>query len=464
MKKKKKLPIQSIAILLGLTIILPIIVWSLPKIQEWRKAAAGKPADIIIDTARPGGIIKADLWQNFSQGGEEAKDMLAPVISEVADLKPKLIRIDHLFDHHVKVNGNQYDFSQLDNAVNSILQTGAKPMLSLSYMPQSLSKDNNVTSEPKDWSSWRKLVAAAVSRYSGKNGLNIDGVYYEVWNEPDLFGNWHYGREKNYLNLYQQTLTAVQGLSNVNSFKIGGPATTGFYPNWIKALLSFCHQKQLRIDFVSWHRYTENIPDYSQDFEKLNRILTDYPEFFSIERIITEFGPDSENSPWYDQQIGAIHSLSAVISLIGKVHRIFTFEIKDGPDPAGNLYWGRWGLLTHESKGVVKKPRYFAYQFLNQIDGLPRLPLDGEGTWVSAIAVKDGAKIKILAVNYDPKEKNYQSVPITLKNLVPGDYQVKTNYFMGRETIVNETINENSVTRSLILPPNSAAIIEWIKI
>jgi len=252
-------------------------------------------------------------------------------------------------------------------------------------------------------------------------------------------------------------------LSKYSSFKIGGPATTGFYPNWIKALLSFCHQNNLRIDFVSWHRYTENIPDYSQDFEKLNRILTDYPEFFSIERIITESGPDSENSPWYDQQIGAVHSLSATIALIGKVHRIFTFEIKDGPDPAGKQYWGRWGLLTHESKGAIKKPRYFAYQFLNQIDGLPRLPLDGEGTWVSAIAVKDGANIKILAVNYDPKEKNYESVPITLKNFAPGKYQVKTSYFMGKESSVNENINEDSVTRSLILPPNSAAIVEWAK-
>lgn len=463
MSLRSKIPIRSIVILLGLSIVLPLTLWNLPQVQEWRKSATGKPANLVVDTANPGAEISHNLWQNFAQGGEESKDMVGPIVNQVKDLSPKIIRIDHLFDHHVKVNGDQYDFSQLDTVVNSILQTGAKPMLSLSYMPHSLSKDNEVTSEPKDWSQWRRLITATVSRYSGRGEFNIDNIYYEVWNEPDLFGNWHYGKKKNYLTLYQQTVTAAMSASNVNSFKIGGPATTGFYANWIKALFNFCDKNKLRIDFVSWHRYTKRIEDYHADFEKLNQILTNYPDFFSIERIITESGPDSENSPWYDNNLSAIHTIASSINLLGKVHRVFSFELKDGPDPAGKQYWGRWGLMTHESKGLTLKPRYYAFQFLNQMAG-KRLPVEGEGSWVSSIAVKDSSLIRVLINNYDISNKHYETVPIALQNMSPGTYQMTTKNFLGKTSSKQVVVSGTSLNTNAIMTPNSAVIIEWQKI
>ncbi len=453
----------KIPTILAILLIIPLTLYAVFQNQDLRRAAFGKKADIKIDTSKPGRPISKNLWQNFAQGGEEPKDMLAPAKNQIKNLNPQIIRIDHIFDYYVDVNGQTYDFSKLDKVVQTILDTGAKPMFSLSYMPPEMSIDGQKTSPPENWTQWSDLVQAAVSRYSGKNNFNLDNIYYEVWNEPDLFGNWHYGKQPNYLQLYNHTVKAAQEVPNVNNFKIGGPATTGFYPNWIRALFDYCYQNKLRIDFVSWHRYSKNLNNYLNDFEKLNQILTDYGNYFSVERLITEFGPDSENSPWYDNHLSAIHSLAGITKLADKVHRIFTFELKDGPSPKGKKYWGRWGLLTHENHGLEIKPRYQAYQFLNQLEG-NRLSLEGEGTWVSTLATKEENKIQVLVVNYDPQNNHYETPPITLENIEPGNYLFRQSRFQGKTTASREKIESITLTKKLILPPNSAVLLEWIKL
>jgi len=449
----------KIPTILVIAILVPLTLFAVFQNQDLRRAAFGKRANIVIDASRPGARISANLWQNFAQGGEEPKNMLAPVAKQVKNLNPKIIRIDHIFDYYVKINPAaagqvNYDFSALDEVVKTILETGARPMFSISYMPSQLTSKSSV-SPPSDWSQWRCLVSALVTHYSGRNDYNINNVYYEVWNEPDLFGRWRYNKNPNYLTLYYHTAAAAQSAVNANPFKIGGPATTGFYPNWIKALLKFCHQNRLRIDFVSWHRYAKNLEVYQSDFEKLNKILTNYPKYFSLERLITEFGPDSENSPWYNNQISAIHSIASAVKLLGKVHRVFAFEIKDGPNKIHN-----WGLITHENIGGKPKPRYYAYQFLNQLTG-NRLPLEGEGSWVTGAAAQNGRGIKVLIVNYDQANRHFEAPTITLKNITPGSYVFHQKYFLGKTTTNQETINGASVTKKIILEPNSAAILEW---
>ncbi len=453
----------KIPTILAILLLIPVTLWAVFQNQDLRRAAFGTEANIEIDLSQTSGPLPKRIWQNFSQGGEEANNMLEPVVQETAQLNPQLIRIDHLFDHHVKIDPSadgpdKYDFSQLDDIVNTILDTGAKPMLVFSYMPPSLSIDGKNISEPNNWLEWQKLVKATVSRYSGRDGFNLDGLYYEVWNEPDLFGNWHYGKQPNYLTLYYHTVKAAQETQNTNQFKIGGPATTGFYSNWIKALLKYCHENNLRIDFISWHRYAKNLDAYEQDFDQLNEILTNYPEYFSLERLITEFGPDSENSPWYDNKMSAIHSMASITQLMGRVHRVFTFEIIDGPGPKKN--WGRWGLLTHSNHGISKKARYHAYTFLNQLNG-QRVSLSGEGSWVKAVASQEGNKIQVLLVNYDPWNRHYESTPVTLENIQPGRYQFSQQYFQGPNKKIQEEVETTKISKKIILQPNSAVLLEW---
>ncbi len=442
-----------------LLVLLPLLILGLKTVNDLRKGAAGTLANIFVDVKSPQGSVPSSLWQNLAQGGEESKDMLSSALPQVAALSPQYIRLDHIYDFFdvYKSPGN-YDFSGLDQAVNSILQTGAKPMLSLSYTPSSLAQNGSIIDPPKDWNEWQSLIRATVEHYSGRNQQNITNIYYEVWNEPDLFGNWHYAKNPNYQTLYYHSVKGAQSAPNTNPYKIGGPAITAFYPNWFKSLFKFAHENGLRMDFVSWHKYSKNPEEYEDDFEKLSQILTDYPEYFNIERIITEFGPNPEPDAWYDSHLSGTHLLSMVTRLSGKIHRLFTFEIKDGPQPRNKQSQG-WGLLTHESKGLKEKPRYQALKLLNQLGG-NRLLLKGEGSWVTGLASQNGTTTQVLLVNYDQRNTHHETVPVYIRNLDPGTYQIKTTNYPGKTTTTQTTIDTNFYARSLPLSPNSALLLE----
>jgi len=437
---KKNLPL----ILLPLIFIL---IYFLPKIYlDLRKSASGIPANIIIDTQNPGSNLSPSLWQNLAQGGEEPTDMIKPVINQLRLLKPQLIRLDHLFDYYQVDQGNgQYDFSRLDGAINSIIATGARPLLSLSYTPDS--------KEPSDWNQWNNLVKATAHRYSVEK--NISGIYYEVWNEPDLFGDWHYAKSPNYSTLYINSARAVTDGAKGTIYKVGGPATTSYYTNWVKSLFATASKNNIPLDFISWHKYSKNINDYLKDFDDLNKILSDYPQYFNIERLITEIGPNSEPDSWYDNQLSGIHLISLCTQLSGKIHRLFTFEAIDGPSPRSDKSSG-WGILTHDGK---TKPRYSALLFLNRISG-PRLPSTGDGTWVTSFSTKKGSTIQSLIVNYDPSLNHSETTPITYQALTRGKYQLTISPYQGTSRNKTITVTSSTYTENLYLEPNTAFLLE----
>lgn len=428
---------------------------------DLRKGASGRPAEISIDTRRVTGALPTTLWQNLSQGGEEPTDMIQPVIAPLRAITPKLIRVDHLFDYYQVFQGpGNFDFSKLDPIVNSIIATGAQPLLSISYTTAAMSENGQNAGAPKDWHQWSDLVKATAHRYSVEK--KISGIYYEVWNEPDLFGNWYYGGNNksrpNYLTLYSYTSRAIRDGASGSTYKVGGPAITAFYKNWFVALIKTASQNNLPLDFISWHRYSKNMADYEKDFNDLNDLLTDYPNFQYLERLITEVGPNPEPDPWYDNSLSGIHLISLSTRLAGKIHRVFTFEPIDGPNPRAGNNTG-WGLITHSNNGLQPKPRYYAFTFLNQMSGL-LLPSEGNGSWVTSLASRDGTAIKVLLVNYDPRGSHAETFPLTLTNLTPGKYQLKTTRYLGTST--TKTINiSTSYRENRYLPTNTAELLEF---
>ncbi len=366
--------------LLILLLVLPALIFAVKKVYDLRKGAAGTPANIVI-TSDMAGRNPDTLWQNFAQGGEEAVDMIGPVATQIKTLSPNLIRVDHLFDYYKVYNGpGNYNFIELDKVVNSIVTTGAKPLLSLSYTTADMASNNQNAGEPKDWNEWYSLVKATANRYSIQKG--ISGIYYEVWNEPDLFGGWHYGKSPNYITLYVNSARAVRDGAAGSSYKVGGPATTAFYTNWIKALAKAAQSSNVPLDFISWHRYSKNMEDFEKDINSFIDIIADYPQLANVERIITEIGPNPEPDTWYDNSMSGIHLISLSTRLAGKLHKIFPFEVVDGPNKRADNSSG-WGMITHPSNGAKAKPRFYAVQFLNQLQG-NRMSSWGAGSWVTS--------------------------------------------------------------------------------
>ena len=446
-------------VIIGLIVIVVVVV-VIPQAVEYVGKASGTPANIVINYE---GILgkMPQPWRNLAQGGEEPGEMLGSVVDEVRALKPEYIRLDHIYDAFNVVSGGsgnlQYNWSGLDEAVDKILATGAKPMLSLSYMPLSISS-GDIISPPRDWNDWGQVVQATIEHYSGRSSKNIDGVIYEVWNEPDLFGGYKTYGDKNYLDMYAASARAAMRVRNTNLFEIGGPATTGLYQNWEERLIKFVDQQNLRLDFMSWHRYALDLEQYEKDVKQVRSWAENIPALVNLKFYVTEWGHNSEVDPGYDNKFGAIHTIAGSRAMMGSVDRAFLFEVKDGP--GNEKYWGRWGILTHEKWGAPeKKPRYQALDFLNGL-GPFRVSVSGEGSWVKSIASTDEAgDLKVLVVNYDPSSSHGEAVPITIENLPSGNFGYSRRDFMGGNRSLRVATTSASWKTTEYMEPNTAIMV-----
>ncbi len=461
-------------------IFMAILVISIPIIfyffQAFSRAAAIK-ANIIIDVTKTSGPFP-DRWKALAQGGEESGvRMLENVVSQVSGLYPKYIRLDHIYDFYDVVtrdsSGNlSFNFSKLDETICDIYHTGAKPFLSLGYMPPTMSEDGSLIGKPKNWNEWTFLVQKTVEHYSSKDTVLPCGamedfwktdIYYEVWNEPDLesFGKWKYSGAKSYSDLYFYSVKGAQQAQNVLPFKIGGPVTTALYKNWIQKFLDFIIANNLRIDFLSWHHYSKKTDDYIQDIINLNKWLGEdskYDPYENLPKIISEWGYDSEKNPIADTEVGAAHTIASLRNLLNaRLELAFLFEIKDGPTLS-------WGILNYDGS---PKPRYQALKLLNSLEG-NQLMVDGEGSNVSAIASKTDEKIILILTNYDELGRNYEAVPVTFKNLDGVNYNLTKKYPDGRlEAVPNLQTTNGEINlggeKAIIMPANAIVELELVK-
>lgn len=454
--KNYKLTFLSIFFLL---LLVPFLIKLVQTAQYYFGKAEEKPANIVVDVGKDFGPIPQP-WKALAQGGEEDENMLQPVISQIKNLKPEYIRIDHIFNRYQLVEKNgageiSYNWTRLDKIIDDILKTGALPFISLSYMPTQISQDGNVTSPPADWNHWSQIVENTIEHLSGPAGKNLKDIYYEVWNEPDLFGQWKAGRNPDYFLLYRYAALGAQQAQNVNQFFLGGPATTSLYPSWFEGL----YEQNLRVDFISWHYYKISPDDFDKDIKTLKEFLEKNPKYFDVKRIITEWGSVSDNSPYHDTAFDAAHSVAMVRKFLNEVDLAFAFEIKDGPSPEGKKYWGRWGMLTHEKYGIEKKPRYQAFELLNKMDG-KQLSVTGEGTNVTGFAVRDGENIKLILVNFDSKGKHQESVPVTFINLRSSEYTYKETFLLQKSKVISESPQNGSLQKVILMPVNSVVLLE----
>jgi xylan 1,4-beta-xylosidase len=427
------------------------------RIRQFLIGAFGEEANIIINTQVTQGPMPHP-WRNLAQGGESKDWRISPLTNQVKALQPEYIRLDHLYDFYDIVRGTPgkltVDFSKLDVILNDILATGATPYLSLSYTPPVIAVGGDITAPPSNWSDWQFVVQRTIEHVSGTR--NIPNVYYEVWNEPDLFGNYKTYGDKNYLTMYQY---AAQGAKNARvrqPYKFGGPAITALYKNWVDSLIKLSIEQNLPLDFFSWHRYSREVDVFRQDIAQVRQWLASYPTKSNIELHITEWGHDSKIDPGYDNQFGAIHTIAVSTELIGTIDRAFVFEIQDGKDPAGQTRWGRWGIFDSENQA---KPRYSALRFLDRLTG-DRVQLLGRGTWVKGAASKEGQDIFIVLANFDPTGRHIETVPITWKGITPGSFDIETQFFAGSSKKQQIATTGAELRIDVPMPANSAVFVK----
>lgn len=462
---QKRKTITKAAIVGIVAVVVFIGVWQIDQVRQFFGQASGVPANIVIDSRSVLGTLPRS-WRNLAQGGEGHDWRIQPIQQKVRQLNPEYIRIDHIYDFYDIVQGSpgnlSFNFSKFDIILNDILATGSKPYIALSYMPPAISQ-GDIVDQPHSWQDWQLTIQKTIEHVSGTRG--IDDVYYEVWNEPDLFGGWKYYGSKNYLTMYSYAAIGAQQARGVKNFYLGGPAITALYKNWFHALAKHALNNNLKFDFFSWHRYDHDIEQYKKDMEQAKYWLSQYPQLNStLELHLTEWGPDSENHPGYDSNYAAAHTVAGAITMNSKVDRIFSFEIQDGRGPEGQEYWGRWGMLTHQDHGSKIKPRYKALQMLDRLSS-QRLPIKGEGSWVKALAAKNElGQPEVVMANFDSWQRHNELVPVTFENIQPGEYQFQLEYLDGRQQSIQIATSAAVLRTNVSMPVNSVLFGRLVKL
>ena len=438
-----------------MALALPIFLRGMNFAQRALVGAEGRLAAITVETDRPLGSMPQP-WRALAQGGENLTTFLdCETEGQIRAIRPELIRIDHMYDGFNVISRDgagqlQFDWTQLDILVNKIRSTGALPFFSLGYMPPVISK-GDLVDEPKDYKEWALVVQRTVEHYSGD--MRLGGLYYECWNEPDLFGGWRMGGAKDYRRLYKACSDGAKAARNVLEFKLGGPGTTGNYRNWMDNFFPYILQNNLRFDFYTWHRYDLKIEQYAKDVMDVERWLDSHPYFARVEKIVSEMGPSSNKNRVNDSRMGGVHLMAVSRELLYKINYGFSFSVKDDVGSEGG-----WGVIGPNGE---TKPRYEAIRMLNRL-GSQRLVVTGEGTYVKAIGSQSDNAYQVLLINYDTRGRHSELVPVTFINLKEREFQLRQTVLGGPVITDNVATTEAILQKEIPVNANTATLLELI--
>lgn len=348
----------------------------------------------------------------------------------------------------------QYNFQYIDALYDYILSIGMKPFVELGFMPSALASGDktifwwrgNVT-PPHSYEKWETLIQKLTEHWTQRYGADeVATWYFEVWNEPNLDGFWA-GTQADYFKLYAHSARAIKRVNP--NYKVGGPATAG--AAWIPEMIAYCTANKVPLDFVSTHAYGVNqgfLDEYGNTGTVLSKdelavardVLKNRQEISasampSLELHYTEWSSSyTPADPTHDSYHQAAYILQKLKQTGGAAQSmsywVFT-DIFEEPGPRFEAFHGGFGLMNTQG---IKKPAYFAYQFLNQLSPIELKNKDAQSfatkdekgnvqllLWDSTHTLPDGINNQQYYIR-DLPPANKGAVNIRLNDLKKGQY------------------------------------------
>lgn len=344
---------------------------------------------------------------------------------------------DAMFVYSEDKKGNSiYDWQYLDDCYDKIVDIGAKPFVSFTYMPAELAakKDHYLgyskfnASPPKDYNSWSELVEKfvrhCIKRYGIKKVLQWN---FEAWNEPDLmFGNpwvtgYWAGTIEEFYKLYE---VMARTLKKINpEIKVGGPSTSCFNdydepgkmkPPYLEEFIKYCSKNKVPLDHVSCHPYPTNFPNdqigmdgfdikhkwREDDSLKLDTMyiknLVENSPFPNVEIHLNEWSSTPGNKDKIHDNIFMapfiIKNMLECQNIVTSVAFWMFTDIFEEEKKGNSIFPGGFGLVNAQG---FRKPAFHAYKFLNM---LGEKIIDQKDDYI--ITKKDDDSVQILIWNY----------------------------------------------------------------
>lgn len=230
-------------------------------------------------------------------------------------------RIFSNFDADVN-DPNSYDFECTDRYLKDIESVGTKVFYRLGATIEHGKKRG--TYPPKDFKKWAEICEHIIMHYTQgwADGFNMDIEYWEIWNEPDcknrdgVSPTWQ-GDYDQFIDFFTVVLSYLK--EKFPNLKIGGPAMCGLWETeFINKLLSTIKNKNIPLDFFSFHRYYPNPFATGDNILKAKAFLVDNG-FNDTELILNEW---NYVKGWVDDEW--VYSLKSEKSLKGSSYTAAT--------------------------------------------------------------------------------------------------------------------------------------------
>jgi len=363
-------------------------------------SAQSQTAEVHVQFSEKMGPLNIDRMA-LGQGGLSEEPMWDNRITEVRALKPKIIRlfIQEYFD--LLPERDRSHFDSLDRSVDTILKTGAKPLMCICFKPRVLFPVvNQDIVEPSDYEGWKKLIFNLVKHYQ-ERGAGIE--YWEVANEPDIGedGGCPYRfKPESYVRYYQHTVSAI--LRADPKARVGGPALANSRSPILPALLDFCSTNTFPLHFVSWHIYSSEPKSIRGTIDYVKSLLTKHPSLHP-ETFLDEWNMDLMNPPldprfqpcyvaeviWQMKDAGLTYSCYYHIRDyyvdFDRFSRFFS--------PHGTAFMSRWWNRMPQFDGLFDyqnqiRPAYFTFKLLSRMAG-DQLKVASDNSAIHGFATRD---------------------------------------------------------------------------
>jgi xylan 1,4-beta-xylosidase len=396
--------------------------------------------DVLVVDAKAAAHPFPHFWEKMFGSGRAILSLRENYRNDLRAVKQitdfNYIRFHAILDDEVGVYSEDaqghavYNFSYVDQIYDSLLASGVRPFVEISFMPNQLAASHTLqafwyrpnVAPPKDWGRWDDLVAAFAQHLLERYGIDeVSRWYFEVWNEPNLDFWAGQPRQETYWELYDHTATTIKKVSS--RLRVGGPATA--QAAWVDAFIRHCAEKQIPLDYVSTHVYAndtaqdvfgtqENIPRDRMVWRAVNKVhgqitsssMPNLPliwsEFNASYKNETEVTDSIYMGPWMADTIRQCDGLVDIMSY-------WTFsDVFEEQGVVKTPFYGGYGLIAEDG---VPKPAFNAFKLLHQL-GDERIQLDSD----SALLTRRRDGTLVLAVwNYAAPEQSGSPKTITVR-------------------------------------------------
>ena len=247
-----------------------------------------------------------------------------------------------------------YDFACTDEAILVCLDAGTETFFRLGQTIEHQIKKHG-TIPPKDFKKWAVICEYIIRHYTEgwADGYQLNMKYWEIWNEPDLDTDdspnkrcWG-GTKAQFFDFYEIAAKHLKGC--FPHLKIGGPALA-FNTGWAEDFLRTMQERNVPIDFFSWHIYCTEPAPMMKKAAEIKTLLNRYG-YADAETILNEWNYVKGWTDEFKYTIQSIHGMKGaafVMACICEAQRSTDIDMLMYYDTRPSVFCGAFDYYTYD--------------------------------------------------------------------------------------------------------------------